>query len=165
MAVDAETQRTHESDAALVRACLAGDEDAWEELVDRYGRLVYSIPRRLGLSAVDADDVFQNVFAALFRRLADLRDQSRLTSWLITTTYRECWRAGKQVWRHAGLDATIVDVGAPDRAGRAVGAGAAGAAGAWPARRPVPRAVDRPLSRPRGAELRGNRGAAGDAGR
>ena len=99
-------------DEALVQACVAGDHLAWEELVDRYGRLVYSIPRRTGLSAADADDVFQNVFTTLFRRLADLRDVTRLSSWLITTTYRECWRVGKLAKRYAGLDA-VVDVSAP----------------------------------------------------
>ena len=100
-------------DAALVRACLDGDEDAWAELVDRYGRLVYSIPRRVGLSAADADDVFQNVFTALYRRLAGLRDQTRLSSWLITITYRECWRIGRLARPTVEIDDAIVDTCAP----------------------------------------------------
>jgi RNA polymerase sigma factor (sigma-70 family) len=105
--------RGHQSDPALVQACLRGEESAWEELVDRYERLVYSIPRRLGLSAADADDVFQNVFATLVRRLGDLRDQSRLSAWLITTTYRESWRIGKRAERHAPLDERMADAAAP----------------------------------------------------
>ena len=113
MVVQNEAERTHQSDPALVRACLDGDELAWEELVDRYGRLVYSIPRRTGLADADADDVFQNVFTTLFRRLGDLRDQTRLSSWLITTTHRECWRLGKRAARYVELDDAIVDVGAP----------------------------------------------------
>ena len=78
------------NDAALVHACLAGDQRAWDELVERYGRLVYGIPRRMGFSAADADDVFQNVFAILLRYLSDLRDYTRLAAWLVTTTRREC---------------------------------------------------------------------------
>ena len=114
MVVREGTHRTHQSDAALIEACLDGDEGAWEEMVDRYGRLVYSIPRRTGLTAADADDVFQNVFTSLFRHLADLRDQTRLSSWLIRTTYRECWRVGKKLAnRHDDLEGAIVDVGAP----------------------------------------------------
>ena len=104
-----EVYRVHQSDPALVQACLAGDQSAWDEMVERYSRLVYSIPRRLGLSADDADDVFQNVFVTLYRRLGDLRDQTRLSSWLITTTYRECWRLGKQTTRYSQLDEAIED--------------------------------------------------------
>ena len=80
------------SDAELVRACRAGDARAWEQLVERYGRLVAAIPRRMGMSSVDADDVFQDVFTLLLRHLESLRDEQRLAAWLITTTRRECWR-------------------------------------------------------------------------
>lgn len=65
----------YRSDAALVRACLAGRPEAWRELIDRYGRLVHSIPRRYGWSEADADDVFQIVFAILYRKLDTIRDQ------------------------------------------------------------------------------------------
>ncbi|MFG0253196.1 MAG: RNA polymerase sigma factor [Phycisphaerales bacterium JB038] len=61
-------------------------------LVDRYARLIYSIARDCGLGSADAEDAFQNVFLALHRRLDSLRDQTRLSSWLITTARRECWR-------------------------------------------------------------------------
>lgn len=93
--------QVHLSDPLLVRACLAGDDGAWNELVDRYGRLVYSIPRRLGLSEADAEDVFQNVFVTLLRSLGQLRDQTRLSAWLITTTRRETWRLGRTGARRA----------------------------------------------------------------
>lgn len=109
------TGRVHQSDPGLVRACLAGDEAAWAELVDRYGRLVYSIPTRLGLAPADADDVFQHVFTTLFRQLPTLRDQTRLSAWLITTAQRESWRLGKLANRHAALDEAVVDNG--DRPG------------------------------------------------
>jgi RNA polymerase sigma factor (sigma-70 family) len=88
-------QRDDRADAALVQACLEGDECAWETMVERYGRLVYSVARRCGLAAADADDVFQIVFTTLFRRLNGLRDQTRLSSWLITTTQRESWRVAR----------------------------------------------------------------------
>lgn len=100
-------------DSALVRACLAGDQDAWARVVDKYARLVLSVARQSGLSESDADDVLQTVFLTLFRRLSGLRDHGRLSSWLITTTYRESWRVGKASSRQLGLDenleATLVD--------------------------------------------------------
>jgi RNA polymerase sigma factor (sigma-70 family) len=95
------TDLVHVSDPVLIQACLAGDEGAWEELVDRYGRLVYAIPKRMGLTDSDAQDVFQDVFLTLLRRLADLRDHTRLSAWLITTTRREAWRYGRARARRA----------------------------------------------------------------
>ena len=103
------------TDAALVQACLDGQDDAWGEVVDRYGRLVYSIPKRYGLSDADADDVFQTVFAILFRKLDQLREASRLTVWLIRTTHRECYRVGKKSGRYADLDRAIEHVTEPAR--------------------------------------------------
>ena len=85
----ARNPRTYSGDIELVAACLKDDEIAWRELVARYGRLVYSIPRRNGLSATDADDVFQNVFAIVLKRLGSLRNRESLAAWLITITSRE----------------------------------------------------------------------------
>jgi RNA polymerase sigma factor (sigma-70 family) len=100
-------------DSELIQCCLAGDERAWSVLVDRYQRLVFSVALRTGLSADDADDVFQMVFTTLFRRLDGLRDQSRLASWLITTTHRESWRLTKAKRGRVELDEAVVDPGAP----------------------------------------------------
>ena len=91
------------SDAELVQACRAGDARAWEEIIDRYGRLVAAIPRRMGMSNADADDVFQDVFALLLRHLDSLRDGQLLAAWLITTTRRECWRRLRRQRAHSEL--------------------------------------------------------------
>ena len=101
------------TEAALVQACLDGQDAAWTEVVDRYGRLVFSIPKRYGLSDADADDVFQTVFAILFRKLDQLREASRLTAWLIRTTHRECYRIGKKSGRYVDLDRVIEHVTEP----------------------------------------------------
>ncbi len=93
-----------QDDAKLIQACLADDQQAWNTLIERYGRLVYSIPARLGLAPADADDVFQVVWGIVLRRLETLRDESRLSAWLIRTTYRESWRRAKQARRGPSLD-------------------------------------------------------------
>lgn len=103
----------HRSDPQLIEACRQGDQAAWRELVDRYGRLVYSIPRRYGLGESDADDVFAAVWATAFRRLDHLRDQTRLSAWLITTTHRESWRVGKRSASSIHLDERIQDPSSP----------------------------------------------------
>jgi RNA polymerase sigma factor (sigma-70 family) len=100
-------------EAALVQACLGGDEAAWSELVDRFGRLVYSVPRRYGFSDADAQDVFQTVFTILYRKLEGIREADRLAGWLIRTTHRECYRYAKRSGDYSGLEESIADVSAP----------------------------------------------------
>src|SRR5262245_48097125 len=75
-------------DADLVAACARGDARSWRILVSRYRRLVYGIPRALGLQPADAEEVFQHTFAELVRALPNLRDGSRLAGWLATTAQR-----------------------------------------------------------------------------
>jgi RNA polymerase sigma factor (sigma-70 family) len=83
-------------DPQLVAACLRGDAQAWDALIDRYRILVYSVPRRLGMSEADAEDVFQDVFLILFNHLAAVRETEKLAGWLVATTRRECWRRVKR---------------------------------------------------------------------
>lgn len=89
---DADTGAKLIEDRDLVAACLGGDADAWEMLISRYQRLIYSIPIRVGFSPVDAADIFQSVCLKLFQRLSELRKQEKISSWLMTITTRECWR-------------------------------------------------------------------------
>ena len=100
-------RQTGRSDEDLIKACLDGEQDAWNELVDRYGRLVYSVSRRYGLSEADSRDVFQDVFTILYRKLCTVRDRGRLSSWLIRTTYRACYRVGKASGRYASLHESL----------------------------------------------------------
>lgn len=76
----------------LLLACSRGDPRGWNELVDRFGRLVYSVARRAGLSEPDCEDVFQTVFSALYCNLSAVRDPAALPQWLITTAQRAVWR-------------------------------------------------------------------------
>lgn len=87
------TEFEGKTDRELIEACLSNNNAAWESLIVRYERLIYSIPIRMGMSAQEAADVFQSVCFIMFRKLATLRDHERISSWLITTTKRECWRA------------------------------------------------------------------------
>jgi RNA polymerase sigma factor (sigma-70 family) len=80
------------SDKELLAACRRGEETAWEELVHRYQRLIFTIPRRAGLDEDQAADVFQEVFATLLRKLDDIDDPERLHAWLVTTARRTTWR-------------------------------------------------------------------------
>jgi RNA polymerase sigma factor (sigma-70 family) len=76
----------------LVTRARDGDNRAWDELVDRYAPLVWTICRRFQLSPADADDVGQCVWLRLIERLPRLREPAALPGWIVTTTNRECLR-------------------------------------------------------------------------
>ncbi len=80
------------SDAEIISQCLDGSEKAWQALVNRYKRLVYSIPVKWGLSPEDAVDIFQGVWLDCFRQLSSLRDVDRLQPWLTRVAVRKCHR-------------------------------------------------------------------------
>ncbi len=84
------------SDSELIEACLRGNRQAWEALLSRYQRLIYTIPLRYGLTEEDAADIAQTVSLLLFQNLDRLRDRERLGAWLLVTTRRECWRLMRQ---------------------------------------------------------------------
>lgn len=76
-------------DAALVKLCRDGDENAWRELVERYSRYVYAIVNRgYRLDDDAAQDVFQEVFARTYEHLGELRDPSALRPWIAQLTRR-----------------------------------------------------------------------------
>ena len=92
------------SDRDLVQACKRGDERAWEVLVRRYQRLIYTIPRRAGLNEDLASEVFQEVFAALLEKLDELENPDRLKAWMVTTARRKTWRLFNRENRMEGFD-------------------------------------------------------------
>src|SRR5229473_58479 len=83
---------TEWSDAEIIDACLDGSEKAWQALVGRYKRLVYSVPVKWGLSPEDAVDIFQAVWLDCFRQLSSLRNVERLQPWLVRVAVRKCHR-------------------------------------------------------------------------
>ena len=86
-------------DETLIDAALRGDGRAWTTLIKKYGQLVWSIGRSCDLSASDADDLVQTVFAALVRSLGRIEHRERLTGWLATTAKREAWRISDKARR------------------------------------------------------------------
>ena len=79
------------ADAHLVRRCRNNDETAWDELVERYQRLIFAVPRRSGLSEEQASDVFQEVFLTLFEKINEIEQPERIRSWLVTTAKFKTW--------------------------------------------------------------------------
>lgn len=90
------------TDAALVDACRRNEPGAWARLVKRFERLIFTVPRRAGLSQDEAADVFQNVFMRLHEHIGSLQQTDRLQAWLVTTARRETLRHLEQRRRFPG---------------------------------------------------------------
>ena len=79
------------SDAELVARCRTGDADAWRELVERFSRYVYAIVvQAFRLPEHEAEDVFQDVFARVYERLGQLREDGAIRPWIAQLTRRLC---------------------------------------------------------------------------
>jgi len=87
------------TDARLVRECVRGNENAWAMLLEKYKRLIYSIPIKYGLSHDEATDIFQDVCVELLAELPRLREPRALPKWLMQVTAHKCLRARGQAAR------------------------------------------------------------------
>src|SRR4029077_3656309 len=87
-------------DAQLVARCRAGEEAAWNELVERFSRYVYAIcVQAFRLPPHDAEDVFQDVFTKVYEQLGRLRDDAAVSPWLAQLPRHACIdriRAGRR---------------------------------------------------------------------
>ncbi len=85
-----------QGDAELVLACRAGDQQAWDRLVSRYERLIFSVARRAGLDADQSAEVLQRVFTILVERLDSIAQPERIGAWLVGTARYESWRVRRR---------------------------------------------------------------------
>ncbi len=93
------------NDTLLVKECLAGKEEAWSVLIDKYKALIYSIPIKYGLPPQEAADIFQATCAELLMRLPELREPRALPKWLMQVAHHESYRCKRQGQRVVSRDA------------------------------------------------------------
>lgn len=70
------------SDAQLVQTFLEGDTSAFEEIMTRYRRMVYSVARKMVETHDDADEVTQKTFISAYKNLKNFEGRSQLKTWL-----------------------------------------------------------------------------------
>jgi DNA-directed RNA polymerase specialized sigma24 family protein len=76
----------------LVARAGTGDQVAWDQLVDRYGAMVWAAARAHGLGPADAGVVSQVTWLLLTQHLGSLRQPEELEDWLLRTAAREAYR-------------------------------------------------------------------------
>ena len=86
----AETETTQGStDYALAQKAAEGDMQAFEQLYQRHNRRVYSLCLRMTQNASEAEDLAQEVFIQLFRKIGSFRGESAFTTWLHRLTVNQ----------------------------------------------------------------------------
>src|SRR5215510_11400538 len=78
------------SDLALAIAAGKGDMSAFEKIYERHNRRVYSLCLRMTQNAAEAEDLAQEAFIQLFRKIGSFRGDSAFTTWLHRLTVNQC---------------------------------------------------------------------------
>ena len=74
----------------LVARCRGGDDDAWRELVDRFGSKVYAIAYHFTMKREDAEELSQEIFLKLFENLHRYDGGFPLIAWILSVSRNLC---------------------------------------------------------------------------
>lgn len=76
-------------DFGLTQRAASGDMQAFEQIYAKHNRRVYSLCLRMTASAPEAEDLTQEVFIQLFRKVGSFRGESAFTTWLHRLTVNQ----------------------------------------------------------------------------
>ena len=87
-------RRMGDPDDALVAQCREGDPAAFEELIRKHQRMIYSLTYRMTGSVADAEDMAQEAFIRAYRRIGAYRSECKFSTWLYRIAMNVCltWR-------------------------------------------------------------------------
>ena len=100
------------TDEELVAATLAGDDDAFAEIVTRHKRRVFGTASRFARDDHQLDDIAQEVFVRAFRHLGKFRGDAPFGHWLARITVSACYdflRKERRIREQVSLDAHDFD--------------------------------------------------------
>lgn len=79
---------------------ISGEDHAWKEFIRVYSRFVPMVSSGLGLSAVEREEVLQDMVLTAYRSIGNLRNHAQLASWVYTITRRTAinhWKSKRQL--------------------------------------------------------------------
>jgi RNA polymerase sigma-70 factor (ECF subfamily) len=101
------------TDFELTQAASHGDMAAFEEIYQRHHRRVYSICLRMLQNAYEAEDLTQDVFIQLYRKVGSFRGDSAFTTWLHRMTVNQVLMHFRK--RNVKYEKTTEDGETPDQ--------------------------------------------------
>ena len=75
------------SDIELIEQTLAGNQQAYADLVKRHQRFVFTLAMRFAKGREDAEEIAQDCFIKAYRSLASFQGQSKFSTWLYSIVY------------------------------------------------------------------------------
>lgn len=77
----------YDNEQGLVQRVRSGDEAAFSELIFIYQNRIFALASRLVTSEQDAEEIVQDVFVSLYRKIGEFEGRSSLSSWLYRITF------------------------------------------------------------------------------
>jgi RNA polymerase sigma-70 factor (ECF subfamily) len=96
-------------DQRLISELQAGEESAYEKLIQRFQAPVYNLAWRLLSDPSDASDVVQEVFLKIFRNIGHFRAESTLRTWVYRIAVNEAHNRRRWLFRHRRGETGIED--------------------------------------------------------
>jgi RNA polymerase sigma-70 factor (ECF subfamily) len=93
-----------DEDQHLIEGCRRGDRSSHFALYTKYGAKVHGLARRFLGDDQHAEDVTQEVFLRVFRKLADFRGEARFSTWLFRITVNSCKNKRRSLDRDGRFD-------------------------------------------------------------
>ena len=104
-------------DHRLLSGLQAGDEAAYEQLIQRFQTPIFNLACRLLNDPADASDVLQEVFLKIFRNVDSFRGDSSLKTWVYRIAVNEAHNRRRWLFRHRRGE-TAIDEGFDEADGR-----------------------------------------------
>jgi RNA polymerase sigma-70 factor (ECF subfamily) len=90
-------------DLAIVARCRTGETAAFEALVERYQRVLFTVALRMLGNYDAASDAAQNAFVKAYRKLETFDASQRFFSWIYRILVNECLNARRDEHPHEPL--------------------------------------------------------------
>lgn len=108
------------TDSALIQLVLAGDTEAYAQLVDRHHDRCARIAERIIGNREDAEEAVQDAFLRAYKALGDYEDRERFSAWLTRILVNQCRTTLTRTRRRESvfldLDPRVLDLAAYDAA-------------------------------------------------
>lgn len=93
------------SDTDLIQKCLAGDQDAFYELVVRYKKLIYSVVYNMIHDKQEVNDISQEVFIRIYKSLDRYNPEYKFSTWSVKIATNLCL----DILRKKKIDSVSID--------------------------------------------------------
>lgn len=99
------------NDRELVAALQGGDLNAFGELVDRYTEKVHNLALRVTRNEEDTEEILQDVFVTVYRKIDKFEGKSAFSSWLYRITVNTAFMKLRKRKQHAAVSFDEVSAG------------------------------------------------------